>query len=173
VGQGENKNQKLESLYKNVGKQTKPTACLWRGRDMTVDLILTRLDSVKSKGNHSWMACCPAHEDKTPSLAITKVNDGRILMKCFAGCEVTNILAAINLSVTDLFPDRGLGNYRGFQQLERDYQAKAESKKQAQETGDQTYLDICDGARGRGEKLTNQELEKERQIYLRIRHAGA
>ena len=33
-----------------------------------------------------WMAHCPAHEDKQPSLSIAERDEGRILLHCHAGC---------------------------------------------------------------------------------------
>ena len=38
---------------------------------------------------------CPAHEDRSPSLSITELGDGRILLYCFAGCETEEILRAV------------------------------------------------------------------------------
>jgi hypothetical protein len=42
--------------------------------------------------------------DKNPSLAIRELDDGRILLHCFAGCNINNIVSSIGLSVGDLFP---------------------------------------------------------------------
>jgi hypothetical protein len=48
------------------------------------------------------MALCPAHADKNPSLSIRWAN-GRVLLKCFAGCDVEAVCAAIRIKVSDLF----------------------------------------------------------------------
>ena len=65
--------------------------------------LLNRLEKVKgSKGR--WTACCPAHGDKSPSLAVTMLDDGRILLKCFAGCSAYEIVSAVGMDMTDLFP---------------------------------------------------------------------
>jgi putative DNA primase/helicase len=70
---------------------------------MTLDEILSRLTNVKRSGaGHT--ARCPAHADAQNSLSIAKGTDGRILLKCFAGCTVESICAALNLDVKDLFP---------------------------------------------------------------------
>ena len=74
------------------------------------DALLSRLDKVKVTGPNRWVACCPAHADKSPSLAIRELADGRILIRCFAGCLTSDVLAAIGLEFSDLFPDR-LPNY--------------------------------------------------------------
>lgn len=69
-----------------------------------LDKVLACLDKVKPTGPNKWKACCPAHDDKTPSLAITETSDGVVLLKCWAGCSVTNIVSAIGLDLRDLFP---------------------------------------------------------------------
>jgi hypothetical protein len=71
-----------------------------------VDQILSRLDKVRRTSRDSWLACCPAHDDKHPSLSIRETDDGKILLHCFAGCDVGEILAAMDLNVSALFPDR-------------------------------------------------------------------
>jgi hypothetical protein len=69
-----------------------------------IENILTRLEKVKGR-NGAYTACCPAHGDKSPSLAIRELDDGRILMKCFANCSVQEIMGAIGMEIGDLFPD--------------------------------------------------------------------
>lgn len=71
-----------------------------------VHAMLNRLDKVKENGPGRWLACCPAHQDRSPSLAIRETSDGTILMKCFAGCPTGDVLAAIGLELKDLFPER-------------------------------------------------------------------
>ena len=60
--------------------------------------------------NGQWIARCPAHEDKTPSLAIRENPDGRILLHCFAGCPVDSVLSALGMSMDLLFPTDELRN---------------------------------------------------------------
>ena len=72
---------------------------------MSVDLILARLDSPRRSGR-GWIAKCPAHRDRSPSLSICEGREGRTLVRCFAGCDVTDVLAAIGLELADLFPER-------------------------------------------------------------------
>jgi len=54
-------------------------------------------------GTGKWQARCPAHSDRSPSLSIREGADGRILLHCFAGCTVPEILAVLKLSSRDLF----------------------------------------------------------------------
>src|SRR5688572_28579751 len=46
-------------------------------------------------GEGKWMACCPAHDDQTPSLSISEENDGRCLIHCFAGCTTEAVFGAL------------------------------------------------------------------------------
>jgi hypothetical protein len=69
------------------------------------DAVLARLSGVRSTGNGKWLACCSSHDDRSPSLSIKLGNNGGILLYCFAGCSVDAILAAIGLTMADLFPD--------------------------------------------------------------------
>jgi hypothetical protein len=71
---------------------------------MIADSLLIRLEKVRPNGANKWQACCPAHDDKTPSLAIKDVGD-RVLLHCFGGCSVEDICAAIGIGVHDLFID--------------------------------------------------------------------
>lgn len=72
---------------------------------MDVHDILARLKKVRSSGDNRWMACCPAHPDKSPSFAINVLADGRILMHCFGGCGTDQVLEALGITFSDLFPD--------------------------------------------------------------------
>lgn len=69
---------------------------------------LHKLKSLPPRRGHkaSFEACCPAHDDNSPSLRIDITQDGRILLHCFAGCDVEEICSACNLSVSDLFPSQ-------------------------------------------------------------------
>ncbi|MCC7409240.1 MAG: DUF3987 domain-containing protein, partial [Phycisphaeraceae bacterium] len=55
-----------------------------------------------------WMARCPAHEDRKPSLSIGEGDDGRALLHCHAGCEAGQVVAAIGLDLADLMPGEPL-----------------------------------------------------------------
>ena len=78
---------------------------------MSVDLLLSRLERVASTTPHCWTACCPAHHDVHPSLSIRELEDGRVLVHCFGGCDVMAVLEAVELDFGALFPDHGLGQH--------------------------------------------------------------
>jgi len=73
---------------------------------MIADKILPLLDKVKPKGDNSWLACCPAHDDKNPSLGITE-KDEIVLLHCFShDCNVSDIVHAVGLELSDLFSEQ-------------------------------------------------------------------
>lgn len=72
----------------------------------TSDRLLGRLHGVKRTGAGRYMARCPAHEDRSASLSVRELDDGRALVHCFAGCNVDAIVAAVGLDLADLFPPR-------------------------------------------------------------------
>jgi hypothetical protein len=41
------------------------------------------------------MARCPAHDDRTPSLSICDAEDNKVLVRCHAGCEQRDLIAAL------------------------------------------------------------------------------
>jgi putative DNA primase/helicase len=61
---------------------------------MTVAEVLTRLKAVRRCGG-GWVARCPGHDDHHPSLSISQGAGGRVLLKCFCGCDYAHIRAAL------------------------------------------------------------------------------
>lgn len=70
----------------------------------TLKKILNELRGVMRSGA-GWVAMCPAHDDKRQSLSIAIGEDGKVLMKCHAGCTIYEICAAMKVEVKSLFPD--------------------------------------------------------------------
>ncbi|MDS4027630.1 MAG: DNA primase [Candidatus Contendobacter sp.] len=73
---------------------------------MTVETLLSRLDKPRPTGPGRWLVRCPAHEDRSPSLSVRELEDGRILVHCFTGCSTGDVLAAVGLEFSDLYPPR-------------------------------------------------------------------
>lgn len=73
---------------------------------MSAAALLARLDGVKPTGPGRWIAKCPAHQDRHPSLSIRELEDGRILVHDFAGCSLQEVLGAVGLEMDALFPER-------------------------------------------------------------------
>jgi hypothetical protein len=73
---------------------------------MIAELFLSHLDGVKRTGADRWLACCPAHDDKRPSLSIREIDGDRVLVHCWAGCSVEEVLGAVDLTFDSLYPTR-------------------------------------------------------------------
>jgi len=107
------------------------------------------LVKARRAGRGRWMARCPAHEDGSPSLSISEGRDGRVLLNCFAGCRLTSILQALNLSLRDLFAGEPLTRE---QKALRETQQKAEAAEKAKQR--RIRLAECD-RRARLQALTH------------------
>jgi hypothetical protein len=67
--------------------------------------LLDKLDSVRQTGRDRWVARCPAHQDRAPSLSVRE-DSGVILVHCFSGSAVQDVVGAVGLELADLFPPR-------------------------------------------------------------------
>lgn len=88
---------------------------------MDIQVLLSILDNVKPHANGSYYtARCPGHEDHQNSLSVREGADGRILVKCFTGCDLERILTPLSLKPSDLFKEHehtpntgtGKGSYK-------------------------------------------------------------
>jgi len=73
---------------------------------MPADVLLAKLDKIRRVGDGRWVALCPAHEDKTPSLSVRELEDGTVLVHDFGGCAVGDVLGAVGLDFEALFPEK-------------------------------------------------------------------
>ena len=74
-----------------------------------VEVVCSRLGDLRPKAGGGYTAKCPAHEDHHDSLSLDEGDDGRALLKCFAGCDVKAIVNALGLTEADLFVHRNGG----------------------------------------------------------------
>ena len=71
------------------------------------DALLSKLARVRKTGAGRWVACCPSHGSGTnTALSVSELPDGRVLLHDFGGCEVEAVLAAVGLTLADLFPEK-------------------------------------------------------------------
>lgn len=126
---------------------------------MDTSCILNRLDKVRQSGPDKWTACCPAHDDKSPSLTIKDTGD-RILIHCFAGCPLSEIVAAIGMDLRDLFADSkaprhiapGISRRKLFDALELELLILAQ----------------CAHKRAQGETISDNDTERELIAWKRV-----
>ncbi len=90
---------------------------------MTIDALLDGLDGIRETGHGKYVARCPAHDDRSPSLAIKDCDDGRVLVHCFAGCETEDVLSAIGLTFSDVMPER-IGKEHSYKPLRQRFDAR-------------------------------------------------
>lgn len=88
--------------------------------------FVEHLDGVKKTGK-GWQTRCPAHDDKVASLSVDPGSDGRPLIFCHAGCSPDEIVAALKLSLTDLFVDEKEPNFFALEDAVRVYDYQDES----------------------------------------------
>lgn len=67
--------------------------------------VLARLPRARKSGSR-WLAPCPAHQDRTPSLQVAQGDVGALVV-CFGGCSPAAIVAALGLTMSDLWDDAG------------------------------------------------------------------
>jgi putative DNA primase/helicase len=71
-----------------------------------VERLLSQLKKVTGR-NGQWSACCPVHETEKsePSLSISIGREGKVVLHCHAGCTTPDIVGAVGMAMTDLFPE--------------------------------------------------------------------
>ena len=124
--------------------------------------ILDHLDGVRTTGRDRWIARCPAHSDKTPSLAIREADD-RVLIHCFAGCSPHEIVTVVGLELGDLFPER-VGNKpipKPFPTTDIFYCLNVEV----------TFLSLCADKLAKGQELEESDRERLHLCASRFRAA--
>ena len=67
-------------------------------RTPTAEELATRLDKPRQSGD-GWIACCPAHDDRNPSLSIRDKPGGGLLLNCHAGCSYESVIRAAGIEM--------------------------------------------------------------------------
>ena len=69
------------------------------------DTLANNLPGKKQKTHDGWMACCPAHDDRNPSLSISETSDAKVLVHCHRGCDQETVISV--LRARGLWPEKG------------------------------------------------------------------
>jgi len=72
--------------------------------------VLDLLDVIPGPDQHQWMARCPAHDDRVPSLSVAESEEGIVLLWCFAGCPTEKVVRRLGLRWRDLWPCALIGS---------------------------------------------------------------
>jgi len=133
---------------------------------MSAEILLSHLQGLRRSGAGRWIARCPAHEDRRASLCVRELDDGRVLLHCFAGCATAAVLAAVGLDFSALFPPRRLGD--ALPPLRRPFPAADVLRALAFEA-----LVVCQYARSleQGGVLTPNERQRLHVAVCRLQHA--
>ena len=121
---------------------------------MSAHDIVNRLDFCKSVREGEWLARCPSHDDKSPSLTIKDAGDGRTLVHCFAGCGANEVLNAIGLELQDLYPP-----------TDRNYHAE---RTQKERTIDELVIEIARADRAAGKSISPTDRDREAEAFARL-----
>jgi len=131
--------------------------------------LLDRLTGVRECGDRAWMGLCPSHPDNRPSLSVRELDDGTLLVHCFAGCDTGDILQSIGLRLHDLFPVK-LKDRLPPQIRRAHYHALAEALRSLRHDALVVALAASDVAAGR--TLSDDDLRKLFAAAARARRAA-
>ena len=123
---------------------------------MKAHLITEKLEYCRQVSSDKWIARCPAHDDRSPSLSVKAISNDRTLIHCHAGCGANDILDALGLDYSALYPDEG-ENY-----------PPAQNRRQKAAEKEITVAILLGEYMKQGKRLT----ESEKQLVIKARLAG-
>lgn len=132
---------------------------------MSADALLSKLHKVRRTGDGRWSACCPAHDDRGPSLSVRVMPDGKILLHCFAGCSAEEVLGAVGMEFSDLMPERLPGEHKPVRHA---FSAWDALKALAFEC---TFIQLCAIRLAKSQPLAVSDLERLHVAARRIKSA--
>lgn len=123
---------------------------------MSLENILSRLSKVR-KTHKGYSACCPVHDDKSPSMTLTETDDGKVLIHCFGcGARGTDVVEALGLSSSELFS----GEFKGH------FDVKFKLRKT--ELEDQMVISIYEDGKRKGQYLSHADFKRYKLAKARI-----
>ncbi len=137
----------------------------------TIDTLLVRLVNVRRCGR-GWIALCPAHKDRSASLSVTEADGRKLLVHCFAGCSAADIVAAVGLTLGDLFPER-IADQSPLTRAQRREAARQSGLTAAlgELSRESTIVEIAAESIRRGSKLEPEDVERVHVAAQRIQDA--
>lgn len=114
-----------------------------------MEQILSRLDRVRQQGD-KYMACCPVHKDKTPSMMVTDKGD-KITMYCFGcGAKGPEIIKALGLPMSLIFKENS-----------PDFDKKQWLLDKTR-VEDDLFISIYEASQSKGERIRSSDLQRYR-----------
>ena len=135
---------------------------------MSFETLRDRLDGVKETGPGRFMARCPAHDDRSPSLGVKDCGHGVTVVNCLAGCETEDVLAAVGLSFSDLYPER-IGQDHAYKPVKQRFDARQVLRVLRSET---TLVAIAAENIAEGITLSDEDRDRVFNAACRIRAAS-
>jgi DNA primase len=120
---------------------------------MAAQQLLDRVEKYKKIGDGRWVAVCPAHDDRSPSLHITEKDNGMTLIHCKAGCGANDVLDAVNLRYSDLYPE---GDY-----------SHSVRRRVSKDTEDSFVIELWEHDRSSGRLPTAEDKKRFREALRR------
>ena len=120
-----------------------------------IEELLDRLEKVRPTGKDRWVACCPVHGDKNPSMSVAE-KDGRVLCHCFScGANGLEVIQALGLSPSVLFD----------KSIEQGYIPK---RIQEEVEIDRLVIAGAEQMRKQGKRLSYKDFKRERLAKARL-----
>ena len=131
--------------------------------------VLSRLKNVKSTGGGNYRACCPSHDSTGRTLSLLCLDDGRILIHCHASCATHEVLEAIGLSMSDLFPDGAIKHFMASANRKpKSNKAEIDHHKRLAAASLSNFEDQQRALKP-GERFTEQTMRAGRELFLKVR----
>ncbi len=133
---------------------------------MSAETLLNHLSKVRQNGPGRWMACCPGHDDQSPSLSVKEEADGHTLIHCFAGCSPEEIMGSMGLQMSDLFPEKDAHSFNDdpHKNQSQKRETRLEEEKNNLEFRLMNYISMIKN----GHRFSPKEDEENRQNFNRL-----
>ena len=70
----------------------------------SIDAVLVRLDELRPNGKDRWRSRCPSCGGNKSALSVGVGDNGSVLLRCWKGCDIAQITAAMGVQMHELFP---------------------------------------------------------------------
>ena len=132
-----------------------------------ISKILDGLELVKRVREGEYIARCPAHDDRDPSLSLKETRDGKVLIHCHAGCMPAHVMAHLGLTLGDLYDEPLSHHERPLYMARRERQDRI--KEESSIETERLVLAMADADRAKGRRLSQADLKREKEAYLRVK----